>query len=215
MKHLDMSLYLVTDSTYHTEESLLRTVEEACEGGVTIVQLREKHAGGREYLEKARKVRAITERYGVPLIIDDRVDVAMACGADGVHVGASDLPVAEARRILGPDKIVGATAKTVGTALKAYEDGADYLGVGAIYPTTTKVVTIRTEVSTLDAICRAVPIPAVAIGGLNRGNMGILDGTGISGIAVVSAIMKSENPRETARDLLKEVHRMRRNFEFK
>ena len=139
----------------------------------------------------------------------------MACGADGVHVGASDLPVAEARRILGPDKIVGATAKTVETALKAYEDGADYLGVGAIYPTTTKVVTIRTEVSTLDAICRAVPIPAVAIGGLNRGNMGILDGTGISGIAVVSAIMKSENPRETARDLLKEVHRMRRNFEFK
>lgn len=215
MKHLDMSLYLVTDSTYHTEESLLRTVEEACEGGVTIVQLREKHAGGREYLEKARKVRAITERYGVPLIIDDRVDVAMACGADGVHVGASDLPVAEARRILGPDKIVGATAKTVETALKAYEDGADYLGVGAIYPTTTKVVTIRTEVSTLDAICRAVPIPAVAIGGLNRGNMGILDGTGISGIAVVSAIMKSENPRETARDLLEEVHRMRRNFEFK
>lgn len=215
MKHLDMSLYLVTDSTYHTEESLLRTVEEACEGGVTIVQLREKHAGGREYLEKARKVRAITERYGVPLIIDDRVDVAMACGADGVHVGASDLPVAEARRILGPDKIVGATAKTVETAFKAYEDGADYLGVGAIYPTTTKVVTIRTEVSTLDAICRAVPIPAVAIGGLNRGNMGILDGTGISGIAVVSAIMKSENPRETARDLLKEVHRMRRNFEFK
>ena len=101
------------------------------------------------------------------------------------------------------------------TALKAYEDGADYLGVGAIYPTTTKVVTIRTEVSTLDAICRAVPIPAVAIGGLNRGNMGILDGTGISGIAVVSAIMKSENPRETARDLLEEVHRMRRNFEFK
>ena len=151
MKHLDMSLYLVTDSTYHTEESLLRTVEEACEGGVTIVQLREKHAGGREYLEKARKVRAITERYGVPLIIDDRVDVAMACGADGVHVGASDLPVAEARRILGPDKIVGATAKTVETALKAYEDGADYLGVGAIYPTTTKVVTIRTEVSTLDS----------------------------------------------------------------
>ena len=212
MKHLDMSLYLVTDSTYHTEESLLRTVEEACEGGVTIVQLREKHAGGREYLEKARKVRAITERYGVPLIIDDRVDVAMACGADGVHVGASDLPVAEARRILGPDKIVGATAET---ALKASEDGADYLGVGAIYPTTTKVVTIRTEVSTLDAICRAVPIPAVAIGGLNRGNMGILDGTGIAGIAVVSAIMKSENPRETARDLLEEVHRMRRNFEFK
>lgn len=209
MKDLDMSLYLVTDSTYHTEESLLKTVEEACEGGVTLVQLREKHAGGREYLEKARKVREITDRFEIPLIIDDRVDVAMACGAAGVHVGSSDLPVSEARRILGPDKIVGATAKTVEAAKKAYEDGADYLGVGAIYPTTTKVVTIRTEVSTLDEICHAVPIPAVAIGGLNRENMGILDGTKIAGIAVVSAIMKAENPREAAEELLKEVHKMK------
>lgn len=209
MKDLDMSLYLVTDSTYHTEESLLKTVEEACEGGVTLVQLREKHAGGQEYLEKARKVREITDRFGIPLIIDDRVDVAMACGAAGVHVGSSDLPVSEARRILGPDKIIGATAKTVEAAKKAYEDGADYLGVGAIYPTTTKVVTIRTEVSTLDEICHAVPIPAVAIGGLNRENMGILDGTKIAGIAVVSAIMKAENPREAAEELLKEVHKMK------
>ena len=209
MKNLDMSLYLVTDSTYHTEESLLKTVEEACEGGVTLVQLREKHAGGREYLEKARKVRAITDRFGIPLIIDDRVDVAMACGAAGVHVGSSDLPVAEARRILGPDKIVGATAKTVEAARKAYEDGADYLGVGAIYPTTTKVVTIRTEVSTLDAICRAVPIPAVAIGGLNLENLGILDGTLIAGIAVVSAIMKAEDPKKAAADLLGRVREMR------
>lgn len=204
-----MRLYLVTDSTYHTEESLLKTVEEACEGGVTLVQLREKHAGGREYLEKARKVREITDRFGIPLIIDDRVDVAMACGAAGVHVGSSDLPVAEARRILGPDKIVGATAKTVEAAKKAYEDGADYLGVGAIYPTTTKVVTIRTEVSTLDEICHAVPIPAVAIGGLNCENMGILDGTKIAGIAVVSAIMKAENPREAAKELLEKVQKIK------
>ena len=127
MNNLNVSLYLVTDSTYHTEESFLRTVEDACKGGVTLVQLREKNTGGRDYLEKACKVREITDRYQIPLIIDDRVDVAMACGAAGVHVGASDLPVAEVRRLLGPDKIVGATAKTVEAARKAYQDGADYL----------------------------------------------------------------------------------------
>lgn len=203
--NLDLSLYLVTDSTYHTEESLLYTVEEACKGGVTLVQLREKNTGGREYLEKARKIRTITDRYQIPLIIDDRVDVAMACGAAGVHVGASDLPVAEVRRLLGPDKIVGATAKTVEAAQKAYQDGADYLGVGAIYPTTTKVTTVLTEVSTLSAICKAVPIPAVAIGGLNLKNMDILKGRGANGIAVVSAIMKADDPRKAAEELLAAV----------
>ena len=151
-KDLDVTLYLVTDSTYHTEESLLHTVEEACKGGVTLVQLREKNTGGREYLDKAFKVKEITDRYHVPLIIDDRVDVALACDAAGVHVGSSDIPVAVARKLMGPDKIVGATAKTVEAAMKAYEDGADYLGVGAIYPTTTKVVTILTKVSTLKDI---------------------------------------------------------------
>lgn len=121
-KDLDVTLYLVTDSSYHTEESLLRTVEEACKGGVTLVQLREKNKGGREYLDKAFKVKEITDRYNVPLIIDDRVDVALACDAAGVHVGASDIPVAVARKLMGPDKIVGATAKTVEAAVKAYED---------------------------------------------------------------------------------------------
>ena len=192
--NLDLSLYLVTDSTYHTEESLLYTVEEACKGGVTMVQLREKNTGGRDYLEKACKLRAITDRYHIPLIIDD-----------GVHVGASDLPVAEVRRLLGPDKIVGATAKTVEAAQKAYQDGADYLGVGAIYPTTTKVTTVLTEVSTLAAICKAVPIPAVAIGGLNRKNMDILKGSGADGIAVVSAIMKADDPKKAAEELLAAV----------
>lgn len=199
--NLDMTLYLVTDSTYHTEETLLDTVEKACRGGVTLVQLREKNVGGREYLEKALKVKEITDKYNVPLIIDDRVDVALACDAAGVHVGASDLPVAAARKLMGPDKIVGATAKTVEAAKKAYEDGADYLGVGAIYPTTTKVVTILTEVSALQAICQAVPIPEVAIGGLNAENMDVLNGTAIDGIAVVSAIMKAEDPESAARAL--------------
>ena len=204
-KDLDVTLYLVTDSSYHTEKSLLRTVEEACKGGVTLVQLREKNKGGREYLDKAFKVKEITDRYNVPLIIDDRVDVALACDAAGVHVGASDIPVAVARKLMGPDKIVGATAKTVEAAVKAYEDGADYLGVGAIYPTTTKVVTILTKVSTLKDICEAVPIPAVAIGGLNAGNMDVLEGAGMSGMAVVSAIMKAEDPRKNAQELKQKI----------
>lgn len=204
-KDLDVTLYLVTDSTYHTEESLLHTVEEACKGGVTLVQLREKNTGGREYLDKAFKVKEITDRYHVPLIIDDRVDVVLACDAAGVHVGSSDIPVAVARKLMGPDKIVGATAKTVEAAMKAYEDGADYLGVGAIYPTTTKVVTILTKVSTLKDICEAVAIPAVAIGGLNAGNMDVLEGAGMSGMAVVSAIMKAEDPQKNARELKEKI----------
>lgn len=203
---LDLTLYLVTDSTYHTEESLLHTVDEACKGGITLLQLREKNVGGREYLEKATKIKEITDHYNIPLIIDDRVDVALACDAAGVHVGSSDLPVSVARKLMGPDKIVGATAKTVDAALRAYEDGADYLGVGAIYPTTTKVVTILTEVSTLQAICEAVPIPVVAIGGLNSSNIDILKGTSIDGVAVVSAIMKSEKPREASAELKEHIN---------
>ncbi len=209
----DLTLYLVTDSTYHTTASLLETVEEACKGGVTLVQLREKETGGREYLEKALLVKQITDRYGIPLIIDDRVDVAIACDAAGVHVGASDLPVAVARKLLGPDKIVGATAKTVDAAIKAWEEGADYLGVGAIYPTTTKVVTILTKPETLKAICEAVPIPVVAIGGLNAGNMDILEGCRMDGVAVVSAIMKAEDPKKAAEELKETIQRMKKNKE--
>lgn len=209
----DLTLYLVTDSTYHTTASLLETVEEACKGGVTLVQLREKETGGREYLEKALLVKQITDRYGIPLIIDDRVDVAIACDAAGVHVGASDLPVAVARKLLGPDKIVGATAKTVDAAIKAWEEGADYLGVGAIYPTTTKVVTILTKPETLKAICEAVPIPVVAIGGLNAGNMDILGGCRMDGVAVVSAIMKAEDPKKAAEELKETIQRMKKNKE--
>lgn len=124
----DPTLYVITDSTYHTTETLLHAVDEACRGGATLIQLREKDTGGRSYLELAQQVKAVTDRYNVPLIIDDRVDVAIACDAAGVHVGASDLPVAVCRRLLGPDKIVGATAKTVEAAVAAYNDGADYLG---------------------------------------------------------------------------------------
>ena len=209
MNPVDLTLYLVTDSTYHTEESFLHTVEEACIGGATIVQLREKGGSSRDYLNRALKVKEITDRYHIPLIIDDRIDIALACDAAGVHVGQSDLPVSYARRLLGPDKIVGATAKTVPQALEAYEQGADYLGVGAMFPTTTKVVTILTAPATLTEIRHTVPIPVVAIGGLNRGNMDILKDTAADGIAVVSAIMKAEDPRSAAEELKKHMIELR------
>ena len=209
MNPVDLTLYLVTDSTYHTEESFLHTVEEACIGGATIVQLREKGGSSRDYLNQALKVKEITDRYHIPLIIDDRIDIALACDAAGVHVGQSDLPVSYARRLLGPDKIVGATAKTVPQALEAYVQGADYLGVGAMFPTTTKVVTILTAPATLTEIRHTVPIPVVAIGGLNRGNMDILKDTAADSIAVVSAIMKAEDPRSAAEELKKHMIELR------
>lgn len=201
MKHLDTSLYFITDSTGLSEEEFLRRTEEALRGGVTLLQLREKNRTTREYLSLAEKVHTLTRRYGVPLLIDDRLDVAMAMDAEGVHLGQSDLPIHIARRILGPDKIVGATAKTVPQATEAYEQGADYLGVGAIYPTTTKVKTVLTSTDTLRDICKAVPIPVNAIGGLNKTNIDVLCGIPIAGICVVSAIMKADDPRQAAVDL--------------
>lgn len=197
----DPTLYVITDSTYHTTETLLRAVDDACAGGATLIQLREKDTGGRDYLALAQMVKAVTDKYNVPLIIDDRVDVALACDAAGVHVGASDLPVSVCRKLLGPDKIVGATAKTVEAAKAAYADGADYLGTGAIYPTTTHVATKVTPVSTLDEVCCAVPIPVVAIGGLNAENMYVLANSPIAGVAVVSAVMKADNPRTAAEEI--------------
>ena len=202
MKNLDTTLYFITDSTGFTEEEFLVRVEQALKGGVTILQLREKEKSTREYIELAEKVHKIAKRYNVPLIIDDRVDIALAIDAEGVHVGASDMPVATARKLMGEDKIVGATAKTVPWAKEACEQGANYLGVGAIYPTTTKVVTVLTSTETLDAITKAVPIPVNAIGGLNKDNLDILKGIGISGICVVSAIMKSDDPKTEAETLL-------------
>ena len=201
MKNFDPTLYFITDSTNYTEEEFLRRVEQALKGGATLLQLREKEKSTREYIELAEKVHEITKRYNVPLIIDDRVDVALAIDAEGVHVGASDMPVATARKLMGEDKIVGATAKTVPWAKEACEQGADYLGVGAIYPTTTKVVTVLTSIETLDAITKAVPIPVNAIGGLNKDNIDILKGIDISGVCVVSAIMKSDDPEKAAREL--------------
>ena len=201
MKKLDTTLYLVTDSTGLSEEAFLEKVEQALQGGVTFLQIREKERSTREYIPLARQVHDIARRYQVPLVVDDRVDVALAAEVDGVHVGQSDMPVWQARKLLGPDKIVGATAKTVPQALEALEQGADYLGVGAIYPTTTKVVTVITSTETLGEICKAVPIPVNAIGGLNRDNLGVLKGIPIAGICVVSAIMKAADPKAAAAGL--------------
>lgn len=205
MSRLDkenMKLYLVTDSTGLTEDLFLKKVEAALKGGVTMVQIREKDKSTREYMELGKKVHEVTRRYGVPLIVDDRLDVALAIGAEGVHLGQSDMPVEVARKIVGDEMIIGATTKTVEQAKEAYEQGADYLGVGAIYPTTTKVKTVLTSVDTLKDICAAVPIPANAIGGLNSGNLQVLKGAPIAGICVVSAIMKVEDPEAAAKGLL-------------
>ena len=201
MKNFDPSLYFITDSTNYSEEEFLHRVEQALMGGATLVQLREKEKSTREYIELAEKVHAITKRCNVPLIIDDRVDVALAIDAEGVHVGASDMPVATARRLMGADKIVGATAKTVPWAMEAYEQGADYLGVGAIFPTTTKVITVLTATETLRDICNTVPIPVNAIGGLNKDNIDVLEGIPVAGICVVSAIMKAADPKLATQEL--------------
>lgn len=202
MKSFDSTLYFITDSTGFTEEEFLRRTEEALKGGVTLLQLREKNKSTREYMVFAEKVHALTKKYNVPLIIDDRMDVALAVGAEGVHLGQSDMPIEITRRILGENFIIGATAKTVPQALEAYEQGADYLGVGAIYPTTTKVKTVLTSIEMLDSICKAVPIPVNAIGGLNKNNVQILKGIEIAGFCVVSAIMKAEDPKAEASTLL-------------
>lgn len=199
--NLDTTLYFITDSSTVPAEKFLPSVEAACKGGATIIQLREKNKSTREYMELASAVHEITSRYNVPLIIDDRVDVALAIGAEGVHVGQTDMPVAVARKLMGPGKIIGATTKTVPQALEAYEQGADYCGVGAIYPTTTKVVTILTSVDTLKEIVKAVPIPVNAIGGLNKDNIHVLTGSGIAGICAVSAIQKAADPEAAAREL--------------
>ncbi len=201
MKSLDMKLYFITDSTTVPSDCFLPVVEAACKGGATIVQLREKDRSTREYMDLAVATHEITARYGIPLIIDDRVDVALAIGAEGVHVGQSDMPVGIARKIMGPDKIIGATTKTIPQALEAYDQGADYLGCGAIYPTTTHVKTVITPVETLKEIVKAVPVPVNAIGGLNKDNIFVLKGSGIAGICAVSAIMKAADPELATREL--------------
>ncbi len=201
MKSLDTRIYFITDSTPYSEDEFLGRVESALKGGVSLIQLREKERTTREYISLAQKVHELAKRFGVPLIIDDRIDVALAAKTEGVHLGQSDMPIKTAREILGDDFIIGATAKTVEQALEAYEQGADYLGVGAIYPTTTKVKTVLTSTEMLDRICKSVPIPVNAIGGLNKDNIDVLKGIGIKGVCAVSAIMKAPDPEKAVKEL--------------
>lgn len=197
-------LYAVTDRAWVGKKTLLDQIEEALRGGVTLLQLREKNLPEEEFLKEALQVKELCRRYNVPLIINDNVDVAEKSGADGVHVGIEDAPVAEIRRRMGPDFIIGATAKTVEQAVFAERSGADYLGVGAVYPSPTKKNAIRITKEQLLEICSAVSIPAVAIGGITAENLPPLAGSGIAGAAVVSAVFGAENP-ETAARQLKEI----------
>jgi len=203
LKKLDTTLYFITDSAGLEREDFLRITEAALSGGATMVQIREKNKTTREYIELAADVHKLTQKYNLPLIIDDRIDVALAIGAEGVHLGQTDMPIDIARSILGNGVIIGATTKTVEQAKEAQAKGADYLGVGAIYPTTTKVQTVVTAVSTLKDIRKAVDIPVNAIGGLNKDNVYVLKNTGISGLCVVSAIMKAQDPKKETQTLLK------------
>ena len=186
-------LYLVTNRYQDSLESFLEKVETACRSGVTIIQLREKNLTTNQYYQLAKQVKEITDAYQVPLIIDDRLDICLAVDAAGLHIGDDELPVSVARQVLGPDKILGVTAKTVKRSLEAETSGADYLGTGAIFPTTTKENAPITLISTLKTICQMVAIPVVAIGGLTSENIDQLIGTGIAGVAVVRDLMQAED----------------------
>ena len=202
----DLTLYLVTDPS--AGEKTEEIVKEAVAGGVTMVQLREKTAGSLSFYERALRLKRVTREAGVPLIINDRTDIMLAADADGLHVGQSDLPAAVARRLIGPDKILGVSAHTVEEAVRAEKDGADYLGVGAVFPTATKKDAESVSYETLKEICETVSIPVVAIGGIGEKNIGKLAGSGIRGIAVVSAIMNAENPEKQSHILKNEINQI-------
>ena len=193
MNRKALRLYLVTNRYQDSLESFLEKIETACRSGVTIVQLREKNLTTNQYYQLAKQVKEITDAYQVPLIIDDRLDVCLAVDAAGLHIGDDELPVSVARKVLGPEKILGVTAKTVKRALEAEEGGANYLGTGAIFPTTTKENAPITLISTLKTICQRVAIPVVAIGGLTSENIDQLIDTGIAGVAVVRDLMQAED----------------------
>ncbi len=205
----DYCLYLCTDRHTNGKLDFLQTIEQALQGGCSVVQLREKECATREFYQQAADVKALTDQYNIPLIINDRIDVCMAVNADGVHLGQEDMPVKEARKILGDEKIIGVSAHNLEEALQAWKEGADYLGVGAIFGTKTKKNTVDTSVEILREICLQVPIPVVAIGGISIENVVQLKHTGIDGVAVVSAIMAAAEPKRAAAELLIKVREVR------
>ena len=204
MKHgIDYSLYLCTDRRLMTSPTIEASAESALRGGTTVIQLREKDCSSREFYELGLRVKKITDAYHAPLIINDRVDIALAVGAAGVHVGQGDLPCKGVREMVGPDMIVGVSAATLEEAVRAEQDGADYLGVGAMYATATKTDTRPVSMEELLKIRAAVKIPIVVIGGINKQTLGNFKGTGVDGLAVVSAIVAQPNPEAAARELLR------------
>ena len=200
-KDIDYSVYLVTDHRNKTDEEFLNIIEEAIKGGTTVVQLREKTASTKDFYDLALKVKEITSKYDVPLLINDRIDIAIAVDSEGVHIGQDDMPADIARRIIGEDKILGVSASTVEEAKKAQEDGADYIGSGAVFPTATKDDADSVSKEELKEIVDSIDIPVVAIGGITLENAESLKDTGIAGFSVVSAIMSADNPKEASQKL--------------
>lgn len=187
----DLLLYAVTDRTWVGKETLFEQVEDALKGGITCLQLREKELSEEIFYQEAVKIQKLCRQYHVPFLIDDNVEVAIRCGADGIHVGQQDMAAKEVRKKIGPDKILGVSAETVEQAVRAEKDGADYLGVGAVFATSTKPDADSVSRKTLTQICKAVHIPVVAIGGIQQDNLVKLKGTGISGVSLVSAVFGS------------------------
>ena len=202
---IDYSVYLVTDRRNKTDEEFLNFFEEAIKGGTTVVQLREKTASTKEFYELALKVKEITSRYDVPLLINDRIDIALAVDSEGVHIGQDDMPADIAREIIGEDKILGVSASTVEEAKKAEKDSADYIGSGAVFPTATKDDADSVSKEELKEIVDSIDIPVVAIGGITVENANTLKGSGIAGFSVVSAIMSAEDPKVASKKL-KEIY---------
>ena len=200
----DLSLYLVTGHYDYGDEEFLSIIESACQNGVTIVQLREKELSTHDFYELAVKVKAVTDKYNVPLIINDRADICLAVDAAGVHIGDNELPVDVNRKILGPDKIIGVSVKTKKRAEEARDGGADYFGVGAFFNTDTKETNVLSKEELIEVI-RHTDVPAVGIGGLKEHNLDILKGTGVKGAAIVSEIMRAENVSEKVKALKNKI----------
>ncbi|MBD7913041.1 MULTISPECIES: thiamine phosphate synthase [Clostridium] len=198
---IDYSLYLVTDRSVLKGRNLSKAVEESILGGVTLVQLREKEISSLDFYKIAKEIKVVTDKYNIPLIINDRLDIAQTIDASGVHLGQSDIPCKVAREILGKDKLVGVSAHNLDEALKAQADGADYIGCGAAFATSTKEDTVKVTYDSLKEIKSKLCIPVVAIGGINDKNVNELSGSGIDGIAVVSAILQKQNIRNTTKEL--------------
>lgn len=197
-----MQLYIVTDRTWLGDNNLEDQVEEIIKAGATFVQLREKDLGFDEFVHEGRKIKQITDQYRIPFVINDNIEVALAIDADGVHVGQKDLNAKEVRKLIGKDKILGVSAQTVEQALLAQKQGADYIGVGAVFSTTTKNDASDVSHETLKEICEAVTIPVVAIGGINERNILELKGSGVDGVAVISAIFAKPDLTKATQNLL-------------